>query len=66
MIVIKRKKVVDVPRSDAKVLGVFVRGHQVWPDIIIDPDDDLIHSCFARGYWINEEPWTDNYGWKNN
>lgn len=22
-------------------------------------------SCFANGYWINEYPWSNSDGWKN-
>lgn len=24
-----------------------------------------IASCFGRGYWINEKPWVNSDGWKN-
>ena len=26
----------------------------------------LIKSCFGKGYWINEAPWINDDGWKNN
>lgn len=25
----------------------------------------LFLSCFGRGYWINELPWNNTDGWKN-
>ena len=25
-----------------------------------------ISSCFGAGYWINEYPWSNQDGWKNN
>ena len=47
-----------------KIREVWVRGEKVWPE---DNDsDDEIESCFARGYWIPEYPWTSSLGWKNN
>lgn len=24
-----------------------------------------VTSCFAQGYWINTERWTNDNGWKN-
>lgn len=60
IIVNNGKKVVDVPTRDTR--EVWVNGYMVWPEKL---DDDII-SCFARGYWIDEYPWTDSLGWKNN
>ena len=25
-----------------------------------------IKSCFGKGYWINDKPWSNIDGWKNN
>ena len=25
-----------------------------------------IKSCFGAGYWVNEKPWLNSEGWKNN
>lgn len=25
-----------------------------------------IRSCFGRGLWMNEKPWLNSDGWKNN
>lgn len=27
---------------------------------------EAIRSCFGKGYWINEYPWDNEDGWKNN
>lgn len=24
-----------------------------------------IKSCFGAGYWVNDEPWLNEEGWKN-
>lgn len=24
-----------------------------------------IKSCFGRGYWLNDKPWSDTDGWAN-
>ena len=26
---------------------------------------ESIMSCFDKGFWINEQPWANNVGWKN-
>lgn len=26
---------------------------------------DTVNSCFAEGYWIDAQPWTDELCWKN-
>lgn len=26
---------------------------------------EAIRSCFGKGYWINDKPWSDTDGWKN-
>lgn len=25
-----------------------------------------IRSCFGKGYWVNDKPWRNEDGWKNN
>lgn len=25
-----------------------------------------IRSCFGAGFWVNEKPWLNTEGWKNN
>lgn len=39
------------------MLSVYKGIYLVW---------QLIRSCFGRGYWINNQPWVDSDGWKNN
>lgn len=46
-----------------KIREVWVRDEKVWPE---DEETDDIISCFARGYWIPDYPWTSSLGWKNN
>lgn len=26
-------------------------------------DED--YCCFSRGYWVNDLPWNNDFGWKN-
>lgn len=26
---------------------------------------EYLVSCFAKGYWIDDKPWTDNSGWSD-
>lgn len=56
--IVAGSKVIDVPRYRE----VWVHGYKVWPE----SDEGDIISCFARGYWVNSDPWTESLGWKNN
>ena len=33
-------------------------------DLIWSKSSDF-YSCFGKGYWINENPWLNDDGWKN-
>lgn len=39
-----------------KIIAVYAGSYLVWL---------LFLSCFGRGYWINELPWSNEDGWKN-
>lgn len=27
---------------------------------------EAIRSCFGKGFWVNEQPWSNDDAWKNN
>lgn len=50
------KSVISIIANSKLVLYVKKAGITLW---------QLVTSCFAQGYWINTERWTNNSGWKN-
>lgn len=56
MIVTRGKSVVSIVANSKVVLYVKKGAKFLW---------QLVTSCFAQGYWINTEKWTNNNGWKN-
>ena len=38
------------------VVAVYKGSTLVW---------SLVKSCFGKGYWINEAPWSNTDGWNN-
>lgn len=39
------------------ISAVYKGGKLVW---------EAIRSCFGKGWWINNFPWRNEEGWKNN
>lgn len=56
-IYINKKQIGTVQIHKAPMSYVFVGPTIVWQSI---------RSCFGKGYWINEKPWINVDGWKNN
>lgn len=58
--------------KEIKEIWIFFGGEliKVWPETTEKEDPEIIEediiSCFARGYWISQYPWTELLGWKNN
>lgn len=62
MIAINNRHVTDVPSVEGKkIIEVWTHNEMVWPEGAPEKV-----SCFARGYWINDYPWTNHYAWRNN
>lgn len=45
--------------GDRAIFAIYLGNLLIWPD------NSLIKSCFAQGYWIDEYPWTDDLPWKD-
>lgn len=45
-----------ITRKGNAVIAVVRFGRRVWEAAL---------SCFGRGLWINERPWVNTEGWKN-
>lgn len=60
MIRTNNKKIVAMYVNGYKILSVYTQGQLIWPE------ETIILSCYCNGYWIDENPWTDNTSWKDN
>lgn len=55
MIKILNKDLLAVRLGDKQVFAIYINGYKLWPNIIL--------SCLANGYWIDEYPWEDTLPW---
>lgn len=55
-ILLKDKEITDIGIGKKTVLKVYYGTKLVWERLI---------SCFAKGWWVNYLPWTNNLGWRN-
>jgi len=55
MIKFTDKDLLDVKLGTKQILAIYAKGQKLWPDILM--------SCYANGYWIDEYSWTDNTPW---
>ena len=51
-----KRRVITIIKSNKYIAVVYQGSRLVW---------QYIRSCFGRGYWINEKPWSETDGWKN-
>lgn len=47
----------DIKHDKKTIIYVYKGSNLVW---------QAIKSCFGLGYWINNAPWINTDGWKNN
>lgn len=57
MINLGNKEIGLIYYANKAISEVYIGSKLVW---------QAIKSCFASGYWINEKPWINTEGWKNN
>lgn len=54
-------------KGNEEIVGIF-KGNKVFT--AIHRGTTLIwqgiRSCFGAGHWVNEKPWRNEEGWKNN
>lgn len=57
--------VISIYYKGLPITSVYIRGQKVWPEELepIIPIIEEVISCFAKGYWIDEYPWTDDLPW---
>lgn len=56
MIYRNEKQITGVYRGNIIITAVYRGARLIW---------ELIKSCFGRGYWVNEAPYLNEDGWKN-
>lgn len=59
-----QNKITGIYHGKNKVIAVYKGSTLVW-SLQQTVDDDIL-SCFANGYWIDENPWTDELSWNDN
>ncbi len=53
---VENKQITTIYRGKRHIASIY-EGHKlIW---------QYIRSCFGRGYWISDKPWSDTDGWKN-
>lgn len=59
-IIRKKKEIISIHRHGNTVIEVrkFINGswRSVW---------QYVRSCFGRGFWVNDKPWSNKDYWKN-
>lgn len=50
------KEIGSVFRISKSIAVVYHVGKVVW---------QAIRSCFGRGYWVNDVPWSNDEAWNN-
>lgn len=51
-------KIIEVVNYGKQAINKIYHGSRVvW---------ESIASCFTKGFWLNNKPWTNTKGWKNN
>ena len=59
-IVRKNRETVGIHRKGRDTIEVWKFIDSVWRSVW-----EFIRSCFGRGFWANDKPWSNTDGWKN-
>ena len=51
------KEISGIFVSGKVITAVYKGGVLVW---------EAVNSCFGKGFWIGEKPWSNEDAWKNN
>ena len=53
--------------TDNRQVNTIYKGHEVVQAVYqgLKLIWQYIKSCFGRGYWINDKPWSDRDAWAN-
>jgi hypothetical protein len=53
---VKNKQITTIYKGNRHIAAIYEGTKLIW---------QYIRSCFGRGYWINDKPWSNTDGWKN-
>ena len=53
---VDNKRITTILKENKNIAAVYQGARLIW---------QYIRSCFGRGYWINEKPWSNTDSWKN-
>ena len=56
MIRVKSKEIVQIVYQSRIIANIHKQSRVVF---------DYIRSCFGRGWWVNDRPWSNDNNWKN-
>jgi hypothetical protein len=59
-IIIFGKEISEINRYGKQIIEVHKHIDNEWRVVWM-----YIQSCFGRGYWINDKPWSNTDGWIN-
>ena len=57
MIKVSKHEIIALYKQGKPLQATYKGVHLIWQGI---------RSCFGGGFWINDKPWLDEEGWKNN
>ncbi len=52
----KQKAITTIYKGKRHLAAIYQGSKLIW---------QYIRSCFGRGYWINDKPWSNDNGWSN-
>ncbi len=52
-----RRDIKEIITQNRVITYVYQKGHLLYEAIL---------SCFGKGYWLNDAPFINDDGWKNN
>ena len=52
----KQKAITTIYKGKRHLSAIYQGSKLIW---------QYIRSCFGRGYWINDKPWSNDNGWSN-
>lgn len=53
---VSNKEISAVYRGSRAIAFIYKGAKLVW---------EAIRSCFGKGYWVQDYPWSNDEGWKN-
>jgi hypothetical protein len=53
---VDNRSITTILKGHRHIAAVYQGARLIW---------QYIRSCFGRGYWINEKPWSNTDAWRN-